>query len=136
MPKIEVDEEELLQLRGLQGVIRKISSDPQRAMKLEALHKESVTAIGQPRATVTVTVAQVGGAQRSTLPLQALSLRDGFSYVFTVGPNSRVTQVKVQLGRRTADRVEVIGPLKGDERVVAAGAAFLTDGDLVRVVAQ
>ncbi len=78
----------------------------------------------------------IGSANVMTLPLAALSLRDGFSYVFTVGPDSRVAQVKVQLGRRSADRVEVTGPLTGNERVVASGGAFLADGDLVRVVAK
>ena len=77
-----------------------------------------------------------GSGAALTLPLQALSLRDGFSYVFTVGADNRVTQVKVQVGRRAGERVEVIGTLKGDERVVAAGAAFLGDGDLVRVIAK
>lgn len=77
-----------------------------------------------------------GSAGAMTLPLQAISLRDGFSYVFTVGPDNRVTQVKVQIGRRAGDRVEVQGTLTGNERIVASGAAFLADGDLVRVVAQ
>jgi HlyD family secretion protein len=77
-----------------------------------------------------------GNANVMTLPLAAFSLRDGFSYVFTVGPGNRVTQVKVQLGRRSGDNVEVLGALTGTERVVATGAAFLTDGDLVRVVAK
>ena len=77
-----------------------------------------------------------GGAKVLTLPLAAISLRDGFSYVFTLGGDNRVKQVKVQLGRRSGERVEVQGALSGGERVVAAGAAFLADGDLVRVVAQ
>lgn len=77
-----------------------------------------------------------GSANVLTLPLAAISLRDGFSYVFTVGPDSRVAQLKVQLGRRSGDRVEVLGSLTGNERVVATGAAFLADGDLVRVVSK
>ncbi len=77
-----------------------------------------------------------GGASALTVPLAAISLRDGFSYVFTVGDDNRATQVKVQLGRRAGERVEILSPLKGEERVVAAGAAFLADGDLVRVAAK
>ena len=78
-----------------------------------------------------------GRASALALPLAALSLRDGFSYVFVVaasGAEQRVTQVKVKLGRRSGELVEVIGTLTGSERVVANGAAFLADGDLVRVV--
>ena len=77
-----------------------------------------------------------GGANVLTLPLEAISLRDGFSYVFILGADNRVKQLKVQLGRRSSERVEVQGALKGGERVVAAGAAFLADGDLVRVVTK
>lgn len=73
-----------------------------------------------------------------TIPQSALSLREGFSYVFRLGKQTGdqaiVTQVKVQLGRRTGDRFEVISGLKADDRLVAAGAAFLTDGDTVKVV--
>jgi HlyD family secretion protein len=77
-----------------------------------------------------------GGANVLTLPLEAISLRDGFSYVFVLGADNRVKQLKVQLGRRSGERVEVQGALKGGERVVASGAAFLADGDLVRVVTK
>ena len=75
-----------------------------------------------------------GGSRVLTLPLAAISLRDGFSFIFALGGDNRVKQVKVQLGRRSGERVEVQGPLNGSERVVASGAAFLADGDLVRVV--
>ena len=77
-----------------------------------------------------------GSASAMTLPLAAISLRDGFSYVFILGADNRVKQLKVQLGRRSGERVEVPGTLTGTERVVATGAAFLADGDLVRVVAK
>lgn len=73
-----------------------------------------------------------------TIPQSALSLREGFSYVFRLakqtGDQAAVTQVKVQLGRRTGDRFEVLGGLNADDRIVAGGAAFLTDGDSVKVV--
>ena len=78
----------------------------------------------------------VGGSSALTLPLAAISLRDGFAYVFTVGADNRVTQVKMEVGRRSADRVEVLGKLDPDAKVVASGAAFLADGDLVKVVAK
>ena len=75
-----------------------------------------------------------GSSKVLTVPLEAISLRDGFSYVFTVSENKRAKQVKVQLGRRSADRVEVIGALSDSDKVVASGAAFLAEGDLVNVV--
>lgn len=67
------------------------------------------------------------------LPQGAVQLREGFSYVMRVGPDSRVSQVKVAAGHRFGDRVEIISGLGPADRVVASGAAFLGDGDLVRV---
>ena len=43
-----------------------------------------------------------------TIPQTALLLRDGFSYVFVLDQNNRVTQKKVTTGRRQNDRVEIL----------------------------
>ena len=64
-----------------------------------------------------------------TVPQAAVVLRDGFSYVYRVGADNRVAQVKVQTGRRAGDRVEILGGLTPDARVVASGGGFLNDGD-------
>lgn len=50
MPKIEVDENEILEMRGLKAVISKITSDPKRALLLEQLHKEADPDVRTPRA--------------------------------------------------------------------------------------
>ncbi|NML15148.1 efflux RND transporter periplasmic adaptor subunit [Azohydromonas caseinilytica] len=68
-----------------------------------------------------------------TLPAAAVLLREGFSYVMVVGPDSKVSQVKVEAGQRQGDRIEVRN-LKPEARVVDRGAAFLADGDTVQVV--
>ena len=77
----------------------------------------------------------VGAAGALSLPQQAVVLRDGFSYVFKLDAGSKVSQLKVQTGRRMADRVEITGGLKAGDEVVASGAAFLAEGDVVRVTA-
>jgi multidrug efflux pump subunit AcrA (membrane-fusion protein) len=61
-------------------------------------------------------------------------LRDGFSYVLRVGPDSKVSEAKVAVGRRVGDRIEITGGLDANARVVASGGGFLSDGDTVRVV--
>ncbi|MBP8149618.1 MAG: efflux RND transporter periplasmic adaptor subunit [Limnohabitans sp.] len=76
----------------------------------------------------------LGQSQALTVPQTALVVRDGFSYVYTVGTDQKVSQLKVQTGRQSAGRVEVTSGLKGDARVVASGGAFLNHGDTVRVV--
>ena len=75
-----------------------------------------------------------GSSSALTLPQSAVLLRDGFSYVFRLGADNKVTQTKVTVGRRVADRIEVTGGLDPAARVVASGAGFLADGDTVRVV--
>ncbi len=77
---------------------------------------------------------EIGQTQGLSLPQSAVLLREGFSYVLQVGPDSKVQQVKVSTGRRWADRIEITGGIARDARVVASGGGFLGDGDLVRVV--
>jgi len=76
----------------------------------------------------------LGATPALTVPQPAVIVRDGFSYVYRVNPDNRVAQVKVQTGRLAGDRIEVTGGLPADARVVASGAGFLNDGDLVRIV--
>jgi RND family efflux transporter MFP subunit len=76
----------------------------------------------------------LGSSSALTLPQSAVQQREGFSYVFKVGADNKVTQAKVEVGRRFGDRIEVIGGLGADARVVATGGAFLAEGDTVRVV--
>ena len=77
---------------------------------------------------------EVGSANALTLPQSAVQLREGFSYVFKVGPDNKVTQVKIDTGRRFGDRIEVTGGLGPEARVVAMGGGFLAEGDTVRIV--
>jgi RND family efflux transporter MFP subunit len=77
---------------------------------------------------------EIGNERALTLPQGAVSLRDGFSYVLRIGPDSKVIATKVTVGRRVGDRVEITGGLGPSERVVESGGSFLGDGDLVRVV--
>ena len=77
---------------------------------------------------------EVGSSSALTLPQSAVQLRDGFSYVFKVGADSKVTQAKIAVGRRIGDRIEVTGGLDAAARVVVSGGGFLAEGDTVRVV--
>jgi HlyD family secretion protein len=75
----------------------------------------------------------LGAVPALTVPQPAVVVRDGFSYVYRVNPDNRVSQVKVQTGRFESGRVEIVSGLPTDARIVASGAGFLNDGDLVRV---
>ncbi|MCA3216431.1 MAG: efflux RND transporter periplasmic adaptor subunit [Burkholderiaceae bacterium] len=74
------------------------------------------------------------GKPTVTLPQAAVAQRDGFSYVMRIGPDYRVMETKVTLGRRAGDRVEVVSGIDTGTTVVASGVGFLGDGDLVQVV--
>jgi len=79
---------------------------------------------------------QLGLSDALTVPQQALIVRDGFHFVFVLGADHRVSQVKVQTGRRVGERVEVVSGLAPDATIVVNGAGFLNHGDLVRVVQE
>lgn len=77
---------------------------------------------------------QLGRSNALTVPQAAIVPRDGFNHLLVLQPDQRVSQLKIQTGRRVGDRVEVLTKLPADARVVVQGAGFLNDGDLVRVV--
>jgi RND family efflux transporter MFP subunit len=75
---------------------------------------------------------ELGSTPALTVPQQAVVVRDGFSYVFRVNQDNRVSQVKVSTGRRLGERLEVVDGIAPDALIVLDGAGFLNDGDLVR----
>lgn len=79
---------------------------------------------------------ELGTSGALTVPQQAIAVRDGFSYVFRLNADQRVSQIKVQPGRRLTDRIEILSGITGETTIVVNGAGFLNDGDLVRNVAQ
>lgn len=77
---------------------------------------------------------ELGRSPALTVPQQALVVRDGFHYVFEWLSDGRVAQRKVLIGRQVGERVELLSGLTPTAQVVASGAGFLNDGDLVKVV--
>lgn len=77
----------------------------------------------------------LGDAPATTLPETAVFSRDGYDYVMVIGQQGRVRQTKVTVGRRQDGQVEIVQGIGANDGVVAAGAAFLSDGDVVRVIA-
>jgi HlyD family secretion protein len=77
---------------------------------------------------------ELGSSGALTLPQTSVVVRDGFSYVYRVGADTRVAQLKVQTGRVLGDQVEITRGVKADDKLVVSGGGFLSDGDLVKVV--
>ena len=93
------------------------------AMRADAPLKAGMFAGGQ---------FELGESSALTVPQQAIAVRDGFNYVFRLNPDNRVSQLKIDTGRRLGERIEVVKGLAPDAQIVVSGAGFLNDGDLVR----
>ncbi|MGJ7489487.1 efflux RND transporter periplasmic adaptor subunit [Variovorax sp. ZT4R33] len=76
---------------------------------------------------------QLGKSNALTVPQAAIVPRDGFNHLLLLQSDNRVSQLKVETGRRVGERVEILTKLPADAQVVVQGAGFLNDGDLVRV---
>lgn len=80
---------------------------------------------------------ELGEREGLTVPMEALVPADGFMHVFRMRDDGHVERVRVQVGRQTGTEVEILPALKSSlsqaDRVVVEGAAFLSDGDLVKV---
>jgi HlyD family secretion protein len=67
------------------------------------------------------------------IPVDAVVERDGRSYVFIVGSDSRLALREVQLGSADLAKVTVASGLRDGDHIVREGGDFLRDGDTVRV---
>ena len=77
---------------------------------------------------------ELGSSGALTVPQTSVVVREGFTYVYKLGADSRVSRSKVQTGRALGERIEIVSGLDAGVRIVAMGAGFLNEGDLVRVV--
>lgn len=76
----------------------------------------------------------LGNDEALTVPGNAVVRRDGYSYAFSVDGKGITQRHRIELGRSFGDRVEVLSGLAEGERIVGRGAAFLGEGDRVRVL--
>lgn len=74
--------------------------------------------------------------QALAVPEASIFTRDGYSFVYTVGTDEIARMTRIETGARQRGLVEVTGGLRGDARVVATGAGFVKDGELVRVAPE
>ena len=77
---------------------------------------------------------ELGSTGALTVPQTAVVVRDGFSYVYRVGADNKVSQLKVQTGRVVGEHIEIQSGVKPEDRLVASGGSFLSEGDTVKVV--
>ena len=79
----------------------------------------------------------VSGARKVRwLPASAVLQRGSRSHVLEVDAEGRVHERAVEIGQRKEARIEISKGLPDNVPVVESGGAFLTEGDLVRVVKE
>jgi RND family efflux transporter MFP subunit len=76
---------------------------------------------------------EVGQAKVLMVPLGAVLVQDGYSYVFLLRDDSTVQRRRVQTGAIQGSQIEITSGLEGRERLVDSGVAFLSDGQRVSV---
>ena len=77
----------------------------------------------------------VGTAQGLMVPQSTVMARDGFNYVFVLQADNKVKQQLVETGVVFGGKVQIVKGIAAGAKLVLNGASFLSDGDLVRVVA-
>lgn len=68
------------------------------------------------------------------IPQSSVLYETGQAYVLVLDETTHVHRINVRLGARDGDWIEVVEGLSGGQRIVGSGAAFLQDGELVRVL--
>ena len=76
---------------------------------------------------------ELGNTRVLTLPQESVVMRDGFSYVFKVRDAGRVSQVRIDVGRRLGARVEILKGVDESDVIAESGAGFLNNDDAVAV---
>ncbi|MEM6819611.1 MAG: efflux RND transporter periplasmic adaptor subunit [Pseudomonadota bacterium] len=66
-----------------------------------------------------------------SVPISAILAEGESKFVWVVGDDMRVSKRRVSVGRDVSDLVTVVSGLNGDETIVAAGVAFLSEGTMV-----
>lgn len=143
----------LVQLRGIEagtkvvipspfgdvsGTVRRVSPAASQSNGRVMVYVDPTPPEGVPMPKTGILVTGsfiVDQTEAVTLPASAITLQDGFSYVFLIhgGETTTVQRQRVETGRRKGDRVEILGDFPRDVLVVLSGGAFLSDGSIVRV---
>jgi HlyD family secretion protein len=119
-----------------QGVVRMVAPtvDPQNRIALVYVDIPSDT--GLKAGMFAHGDFELGSSTVLALPQSAIIQREGFSFVYLVGAENKVRQTKVEIGRRLDHSIEIRSGLAQDANVAATGAAFLADGDTVRIAGK
>lgn len=80
-------------------------------------------------------IVERGETASLQVPEESLMQKGDRHYVFVVGEDNIANETDVTIGRRRVGRVEVLGGLTANQRVVVRGLARIRDGSPVNIVA-
>jgi len=135
LPKIKVGQKAVLQIEQgtVNGVVKRISPVIDSQSRNGVVFVDLAPAKFLKAGMFAQGEIALGQDRTLTVPQDAVVVRDGFSYLYKVGSDNRVAQVKVVAGRRHEGRIEIVEGIQPSANVIVSGAGFLSDGDLVRV---
>lgn len=87
-----------------------------------------------PGGFVTVEVRRATPEERPLVPVQSVQLQQSGSSVLVVGPDNKVQERPVQLGRQIEQNYVVMNGLLGGERVIVEGMQKVHPGEIVKPV--
>ncbi len=121
----------------LSGTVRTVAPtiDPQKRVATVYVDLPQAVQRGAKAGMYVSGLFTLGTTEGWLVPQTAVVARDGFQYVFVVQADGKVQQRKVQVGARVGDQVQIVEGVASNQQLVASGGGFLSDGDVVRVVA-
>ncbi len=122
--------------RIIQGSVRAISPTVNMQTRFGSVYVTLPDSTGIIAGAFARGTFDISAGKRSlqSLSQSAVMQRGSQTYVLVVDINNVVHERRVTVGQRNGDRIEIKQGLKANELVVESGGAFLTDGDVVKVL--
>ncbi len=108
-----------------------VGDDSSRMLQLRLELSDSQWIIGE---AVRVALSNGRAVTTLTVPRDALVLRDGETYLFTILEDSTARRINVEPGDGSGNHVAVIGNIEDGDEVIIRGAERLRDGSPVKIV--
>lgn len=119
-----------------QGTVRAVAPTVDKQTRNGMIYVDlPVAGPGKAGMFATGTIA-LGSERLNTLPTSAVEIKEGLNYVLRVSTNGQLERLKIDVGRRVGQWVEIKGnDLRATDKVVADGGTFLNSGDVVSLTA-
>lgn len=137
LPKVRTGQAVTLSAPGgllAKGSVRMVAPTVDRQTRMALIYVDIPSDTGLKAGMFARGDFELGRSTVLALPQSAIVQREGFNYAYSISKDNKVSQLKVDIGRRLDDRVEITQGLEPQVKLAASGTSFLADGDTVRVV--